>query len=64
MHRTVRSVRRSGDPLRIELLGVGFGFLLIVRTERIVTLYESTQVSCSQRSTVGYSDVPAYSQVL
>ena len=40
MHRIGRCSRQPEDPLRIESLGVGFGFLLIVRTERIFTVHE------------------------
>ena len=51
MHRIDRSTRRPGDPLRIESLGVGFGFLLIVRTERIFTVHEAGTV-CLRRERV------------
>ena len=65
MSRTARTRRSSDDPLRIEWLFCGFGFLLIVRTDRIVTVHVRWyQLPMDRTSTVGYSDVPAYSQVL
>src|SRR3970040_1751999 len=40
------------------------GFLLIVRIDRIVTVHVTTlRRGCDRTSTVGYSDVPAYSKV-
>ena len=41
------------------------GFLLIVRTERIVTAptHPDHESGVTRTSTVGYSDVPAYSKV-
>ena len=49
----------SEDP--IELSKKLSGFLLIVCTERIFTAKLSEE---SFTSTVGYSDIPAYSEVL
>ncbi len=68
-HRRQMSRRRTwrcfDDPLQIESLRMGFGFLLIVRTERIVTVRtQRHDVPRVRTSTVGYSDIPAYSQVL
>ena len=40
--------------LSVQSLRIPFGFLLIVRTGRIVT-------ASSEASTAGYSDIPAYS---
>ena len=51
MHRIGRCSRQSDDPLRIEPLDVGFGFLLIVRTERIFTVHE-TGTRCLSRERV------------
>ena len=58
-HSRVASRLVSEDP--IELSRKLSGFLLIVCTERIFTAKLSEE---SFTSTVGYSDIPAYSEVL
>jgi hypothetical protein len=65
---TAFAVDEPNDPERIELeYRRSSGFLLIVRTGRIFTTHGAhpkNRVRHPWMSTAGYSDVPAYSQVL